>query len=69
MFILQSSYADTPCVAQNLSVAFEDSEIDNIIDVAHRLGEVKMLGTLQIVDLVEQAGSILVQWDEVNPCN
>ena len=60
------SYPDIPCVAQNLSVTFEDSEIDNIIGSAQSLGEVRMLGSLQIVELVEQTGGILVQWDEVS---
>ena len=54
-----------PCVAQNLSVSIEDSEVSNIIESVQTLGEVQMLGSLQIVELVEQAGGILVQWDEV----
>lgn len=54
-----------PCVAQNLSVSIEDSEVGNIIESIQSLGDVRMLGSLQIVELVEQAGGILVQWDEV----
>ena len=61
---LQKSNPDMPCVAQNLSVSIEDSEISNIIESVQTLGEVQMLGSLQIVELVEQAGGILVQWDE-----
>jgi hypothetical protein len=54
-----------PCVAQNLSVSVEDSEVSNIVETLQRLGDVQMLGSLQIVELVEQPGGILVQWDEV----
>ena len=46
-------------------VSVEDSEVKNIVESVQRLGEVQMLGSLQIVELVEQAGGILVQWDEV----
>ena len=60
------SYPDMPCVAQNLSVSIEDSEVSNIIESVQSLGEVQMLGSLQIVELQEQAGGILVQWDEVH---
>lgn len=57
-----------PCAAQNLSVSVEDTEVSNIIESVQRLGDVQMLGSLQIVELVEQAGGILVQWDEVCTC-
>ena len=52
-------------MAQNLSVSVEDSEVSNIVETLQRLGDVQMLGSLQIVELVEQPGGILVQWDEV----
>ena len=52
-------------MAQNLSVSIEDSEVSNIVESIQSLGDVQMLGSLQIVELTEQAGGILVQWDEV----
>ena len=64
-FLFLSSCLDMPCAAQNLSVSIEDSEVNNIIESIQSLGDVQMLGSLQIVELTEQAGGILVQWDEV----
>lgn len=61
-----TSYPDMPCVAQNLSVNIEESEMNSIIESIQSLGEVRMLGSLQIIELQEQAGGILVQWDEVH---
>ena len=59
-------YPDTPCVSQTLSVIFSESHSQSVIDAVNSLGELSMTGTLQIAELTEQPGAILVQWfDEV----
>lgn len=59
-------YADTPCISQTLSVTFSESHTQSVIDAVNSLGEVSMTGSLQIAELVEHPGAILVQWfDEV----
>ena len=65
-FICVIRFPDTPCVSQTLSVKFSESNTQSVIDAISSLGEVSMTGSLQIADLVEQPGAILVQWyDEV----
>ena len=65
-FICVIRYPDTPCVSQTLSVTLSESNTQFVIDAISSLGEVSMTGSLQIADLAEQPGAILVQWyDEV----
>ena len=60
------SYPDAPCISQTLSVTFSDSHTQSLRDAVSLIGEVSMTGSLQIAELVEQPGAILVQWyDEV----
>ena len=57
---------DTPCISQTLSVTFSDSHTQSVIDAISTIGDVSMTGSLQIAELLEQPGAILVQWyDEV----
>ena len=59
-------YPDTPCISQTLSVTFSDSHTQSVLDAVNSIGEVSMTGSLQIAELVEHPGAILVQWfDEV----
>lgn len=59
-------YPDAPCISQTLSVTFSDSHTQSLRDAVSLIGEVSMTGSLQIAELVEQPGAILVQWyDEV----
>ena len=59
-------YPDMPCISQTLSVTFSDSHTQSVIDAVKSFGEVSMTGSLQISELLEQPGAILVQWyDEV----
>lgn len=60
--VLPRRFPDTPCVSQTLSVKFSESNTQSVIDAISSLGEVSMTGSLQIADLVEQPGAILVQW-------
>jgi len=55
-------YPDTPCISQTLSVTFSDSHTQSVIDAVKSFGEVSMTGSLQISELLEQPGAILVQW-------
>lgn len=55
-------YPDTPCISQTLSVAFSDGHTQILIDAINSIGEVSMTGSLQIAELLEQPGGILVQW-------
>ena len=57
-------YPDVPCVSHTLSVTFEDTHRQAVIDAINTIGEISMTGSLQIVDLLEQPGAILVRWDE-----
>lgn len=64
MLILR--YPDTPCISQTLSVTFSESNTHSVVDAISSLGELSMTGTLQIAELMEHPGAILVQWyDEV----
>ena len=59
-------YPDTPCISQTLSVTFSDSHTQSVLDAVSSIGDVSMTGSLQIAELVEHPGAILVQWfDEV----
>ena len=59
-------YPDTPCISQTLSVTFSESHTQSVIDAVNSIGEISMTGSLQIAELVEHPGAILVQWfDEV----
>lgn len=55
-------YPDTPCISQTLSVTFSESHTQSVLDAVNSLGEMSMTGTLQITELLEQPGAILVQW-------
>lgn len=55
-------YPDAPCISQTLSVTFSDSHTQSLRDAVSLIGEVSMTGSLQIAELVEQPGAILVQW-------
>ena len=57
-------YPDVPCVSQTLSVTFTEAQRKSFIDSISLFGEVSMTGSLQIVELTEQPGGILVQWDD-----
>ena len=64
--VLIVRYPDTPCISQTLSVVFSESHSQSVVDAVNSLGELSMTGTLQIAELTEQPGAILVQWyDEV----
>lgn len=55
-------YPDTPCISQTLSVTFSESNTHSVVDAISSLGELSMTGTLQIAELMEHPGAILVQW-------
>lgn len=55
-------YPDTPCISQTLSVTFSDSHTQSVLDAVNSIGEVSMTGSLQIAELVEHPGAIMVQW-------
>ncbi|EDO36959.1 predicted protein [Nematostella vectensis] len=56
-------YPDIPCLSHTLSVSFGDTT-QPLIDIVKLIGEVSMTGSLQIVDMTEQPGGMLVQWDD-----
>ncbi|XP_068761920.1 cytokine receptor-like factor 3 [Montipora capricornis] len=60
--VLPIRYPDTPCVSQTLTVKFSENNTQSVIDAVSSLGELSMTGSLQIADLIEQPGAILVQW-------
>ena len=64
-FFIFSRYPDLPCISQTLSVTFEDTHHKALLDGIHIVGDISMTGSLQIVELQEQPGAILVRWDEV----
>lgn len=55
-------YPDTPCISQTLSVMFSESHTQSVLEAVNSLGEMSMTGTLQVTELSEQPGAILVQW-------
>lgn len=66
IIIFARRYPDTPCISQTLSVAFSDSHTQSVIDAVNSVGEISMTGSLQVAELLEHPGAILVQWyDEV----
>ncbi|KAJ7362052.1 Cytokine receptor-like factor 3 [Desmophyllum pertusum] len=60
--ISTTRYPDTPCISQTLSVAFSDSHTQSVIDAVNSVGEISMTGSLQVAELLEHPGAILVQW-------
>ena len=45
---------------------FSESHTQSVLEAVSSLGEMSMTGTLQVTELLEQPGAILVQWyDEV----
>ncbi|KAJ7375636.1 Cytokine receptor-like factor 3 [Desmophyllum pertusum] len=60
--ISSTRYPDTPCISQTLSVAFSDSHTQSVIDAINSVGEISMTGSLQVAELLEHPGAILVQW-------